>query len=256
MLEMSEKSREEAVKHFNETLDLMQKGKLEEALESLREAEKLAQKIKDGAILFHTLKIRGQLLQFLGMLEESLETYTFFLRTNEKLLEADSENKLYLNTLRMNLNNVGNLGNIFQREGNFQSSRQCYEVGLEICHKRLDFQPESEFYQMYAGNTLNNLGELLAGMSQTEKAKQAYEKALKMYDKLLENYPGDMEYLVDRVMTLNNLGTLFSERGQKEKAKDNFKKALRILEILSKKNPENKKIKRELSLTQEKFKAL
>jgi len=256
MLEIAEKLREEAVKHFNETLDLMQKGKPEEALESLRKAEKAAQEIKDGAILFHTLKVRGQLLQFLGRLEEAMETYTFSLRTSEKLLEADPENKLYLDTLRMNLNNIGNLGNIFQREGNFQFSKQCYEVGLEISQKRLNSQPENEFYQMYAGNTLNNLGELFAGMGQIEKAKEAYENALEMNEKLLKNYPGDMEYLSDRVMTLNNLGTLFSEKGQKEKAKENFKRALKILESLSKSDPENKKIKGEFNLTREKLEKL
>ena len=73
--------------------------------------------------MFHTLKVRGQLLQSLGRLEEALETYTFSLRTSEKLLETDPENKLYLDTLLMNLNNIGNLGNIFRRMGNFQSSQ-------------------------------------------------------------------------------------------------------------------------------------
>jgi len=254
--ETPEQLREEAVKYFNETLDLMQKGRYEEALESLQAAEKAAQTAKDGAILFHTLKVRGQLLQSLGRLEEALETYTFSLRTNEKLLSKDPENKLYFETLLMNLNNIGNLGNIFQRMDNFQSSQKCYEIGLEICQKRLDARPESEFYQMYAGNTLNNLGELLAGTGKTEEAKENYEKALKIYEKLLKSYPENIEYPSDAAMTLNNLGTLFSEKGQKEQAKENFKKALEILETLSKKDPENKKLKEELSRTREKLEAL
>ena len=252
----AEKLREEAVKYFNETLDLMQKGRIEEALESLQTAEKIAQEAKDGAILFHTLKVRGQLMQSLGRLEEALETYTFSLRTCEKLLSTDPENKLYLDTLLMNLNNIGNLGNIFQRAGNFQSSQKCYEIGLEICRKRLDARPESEFYLMYAGNTLNNLGELLAGMGQTEEAEEKYEKALKIQEKLLKSYPENTEYLSDAAMILNNLGTLFSEKGQKEEAKENFKKAFEILETLSKKDPENKKLKEELSLTREKLESL
>ena len=185
----AEKLREEAVKYFNETLDLMQKGRIEEALESLQTAEKIAQEAKDGAILFHTLKVRGQLMQSLHRFEEALETYTFSLRTCEKLLSTDPENKLYLDTLLMNLNNIGNLGNIFQRAGNFQSSQKCYEIGLEICRKRLDARPESEFYLMYAGNTLNNLGELLAGIGQTEEAEEKYEKALKIQEKLLQKLP-------------------------------------------------------------------
>jgi tetratricopeptide (TPR) repeat protein len=188
-----------------------------------------------------------------GRLEEALETYAFSLRTSEKLLSEDSENRLYIDTLRLNLNNIGNLGNIFQRMGNFTSSRQCYEIGLEICQKRLESRPENEFYQMYAGNTLNNLGELLFKMGHVEEAKEKYEKALKIYEKLVKNYPKDMEYLSDKEMTLNNLGILFSEKGQKDEAKQNFKEALNLLEILSKKDPNNKKLKEKISLTREKL---
>jgi tetratricopeptide (TPR) repeat protein len=255
MPEKPEKLREEAVKYFNETVDLIQKGKPEESLESLQKAEKAAQEAKDGAILFHTLKVRGQILHSVGRLEEALETYAFSLRTSEKLLSEDPENKLYLDTIRLNLNNIGNLGNIFQRMGNFTFSRQCYEIGLEICQKRLESRPENEFYQMYAGNTLNNLGELLFTMGHVEEAKEKYEKALKIYEKLIKNYPSNAEYLSDKEMTLNNLGILFYEKGQKEEAKQNFREALKLLEILSKKDPNNKKLKEKVNLTREKLEA-
>jgi tetratricopeptide (TPR) repeat protein len=256
MPETPEKLREEAVKSFNETLSLMQKGKSEEALESLRNAEKAAHEAKDGAILFHTLKVRGQLLQSLGRLEEALETYTFSLITSEKLLSGDPENKLYIDSLHMNLNNIGNLGNIFQRMGDFTSSQQCYEIGIEISRKQLDFHPENKFYRMYAGNTQNNLGELLFTMGQAEEAKEQYEKALKTYTLLLKNSPDNPEYLSDTAMTLNNLGTLFSEKGQKAEAKENLEKALEILKNLSKKDPGNEKLKKEISLTRKKLEAI
>ncbi|HWR25985.1 MAG TPA: tetratricopeptide repeat protein [Methanosarcina sp.] len=256
MCETPEQLREAAVKYFNESLDLMQAKKYEEAFESLLKAEKAAQEIKDGVILFHTLKVRGQLLQSLNRFEEALETYAFSLKTNEELLENDPDNELYLDTLRMNLNNIGNLGNIFQRMNNFQASQKCYEIGIEISQKRLDFQPENEFYQMYSGNTLNNLGELFFKAEKIDKARENYEKALKVYEKLLKTYPQNMEYLSDTAMTLNNLGTLFFEKGQKDEAKENFKKALETMEILSEKDPENRKLKEDINLTLEKLKKL
>lgn len=252
----TEKLREEAVTCFNKTLDLMKEGEVEKALESLQRAEKIAQEIKDGAILFHTLKARGQLLQALGRFEEALEIYTFSLRMNEKLLEIYPENKLYLDTLHMNLNNIGNLGNLFQKEGKIQSSQQAYETGLEISQKRLNHEPEHEFYQIYTGNTLDNLGELLSKIGQTAKAKESYEKALQIYENLLKKHPENTEYLSDASMTLNNLGILFSEAGQKEEAKDSFKKELEILESLSKKDPENKVFKQEIILVKEKLKTI
>lgn len=253
MPENSEKLKQEAVKHFNRTIDLMQEGKPEESLEYLQKAESAAQEAKSGAILFHTLKARGQILQALGRLEEAMETYVFSLRTSYKLLSEDPENELYIDTIRHNLNNIGNLGNIFQREDNFIFSRQCYEIGLEICQNLLDSYPENDFYQMYIGNTLNNLGELLFIMGQIEEAREKYEKALKIYEKLLQKHPEDAEYLSDKEMTLNNLGILLSQNRQKEEAKKNFKEALEILEVLSKKDPRDQKLKEEIVLRREKF---
>jgi tetratricopeptide (TPR) repeat protein len=241
-----EKLRKEAIKFFNESIDLMQKDEPERALESLSKAEKIAQELKDGAILFHTLKVRGQLLQVLDRYEEALETYTFSLRINEKYLEIYPENKLYLDTLHMNLNNVGNLGNFFQKEEKLQLSKQCYEIGLEISRKRLEFEPENEFYQMYTGNTLNNLGELLVQMGQTDAAKENYNKALEIYENLLKIDPENLEYLSDAVMTLNNLGSLFFENGQRGEGEKSFKRAVEILELLNKKEPENKNFEAEI----------
>ena len=253
MPEKPDRLREEAVKHFNRTIDLMQEGKPEESLEALQKAENAAQEAKSDAILFHTLKARGQILQSLGRLEEALDTYVFSLKISYKSLLEDPANELYTDTIRLNLNNIGNLGNIFQRAGNFILSKQCYETGLEICQKLLDSHPENTFYQMYAGNTLNNLGELLFSKGQLEEAEEKYEKALEIYEKLLQKYPEDTEYLSDKEMTLNNLGILFSQKGQKEAAKKNFKESLEILEILSKKDPRDQKLKEEIALRRKKL---
>lgn len=253
MPEKPDRLREEAVKHFNRTIDLMQEGKPEESLEALQKAENAAQEAKSEAILFHTLKARGQILQSLGRLEEALDTYVFSLKISYKSLLEDPANELYTDTIRLNLNNIGNLGNIFQRAGNFILSKQCYETGLEICQKLLDSHPENTFYQMYTGNTLNNLGELLFSKGQLEEAEEKYEKALEIYEKLLQNYPEDTEYLSDKEMTLNNLGILFSQKEQKEAAKKNFKESLEILEILSKKDPRDQKLKEEIALRRKKL---
>jgi tetratricopeptide (TPR) repeat protein len=251
MTETSEQLTEKAAKRFNESLQLVQEGKLEEALESLKETEKIAREAENDAVLLHALKSKSQILETLGRLDEALETYTFALKINEGLLETDPKNDLYLTLFQINLNNIGNLGNLFRKTGNFQASKQSYETGLEFCQKRVKYQPQSNYNQMYCGNTFNNLGELLAGMGQNEEAKENYEKSLDISEKLLTDFPGDFEYLSDKVMTLNNLGTLLSEEGKKAEARENFEKALKILEGLSKNFPENQRIKEELSLTQE-----
>jgi tetratricopeptide (TPR) repeat protein len=256
MTEMSDQLTEKASKHFNESMRLVQAGKLEEALESLEEAEKIAHEADYDVVLLHTLKSKGQVLESLGRLDEALETYTSALKINEELLEKDPTNDFYTVIFQTNMNNIGNLGNLLRQEGKFQASKKCYETGLETCQKRLKYQPQSNYYQMYCGNTHNNLGELLAGMGQTEEAKENYEKSLKITDKLLIDFPGDFEYLSDKVMTLNNLGILFSEQGKKEEAKEYFEKALKILEGLHKDFPNNERVKEELNLTRERLERL
>ena len=114
MPEKPDRLREEAVKHFNRTIDLMQEGKPEESLEALQKAENAAQEAKSDAILFHTLKARGQILQSLGRLEEALDTYVFSLKISYKLLSEDPGNELYKDTIRLNLNNIGNSATFFR----------------------------------------------------------------------------------------------------------------------------------------------
>jgi len=256
MTETSDQFTEKAARLMNESLHLVQSGKLGEALKSLQEAERIAREADYDVVLLHALKSEGQILETLGRLDEAQETYTYALRTTEELLETDPTNDFYTDILQANMSNIGNLGNLLRQKGKFQESRQCYEIGLEICQKRLKYQPQSDYYQMYCANTYNNLGELLAGMGQTEAAKESYEKSLKITEKLLIDFPGDFEYLSDKVMTLNNLGILFSEQGQKEGAKENFEKSLKILEGLHKDFPNNEKVKEELNLTHERLKAL
>jgi hypothetical protein len=57
-------------------------------------------------------------------------------------------------------------------------------------------------------------------------------------------------------ITLNNLAILLLEKEQKKEAKEKFKNALEILEPMSVKNPDNKKLNEELSLTREKLEVL
>jgi len=256
MTETADQLTEKAARRFNESLRLVQEGKLEEALESLQEAEKIAREADYDVVLLHALKSKGQVLESLDRFDEAQETYIFALKTTEELLETDPKNEFYTVLLQTNMNNIGNLGNLLRQKGNFQASKQCYEIGLEICQKRLKYQPQNDYFRMYCGNTYNNLGELQAGMGQTEEAKENYEKALNISENLLKDFPGDFEYLSDKVMTLNNLGILLSEGGQKEDAKENFEKALKTLEGLNKDFPNNEKVKEELSLTRKRLEGL
>ncbi len=122
---MSESLRDSAVRSFSkESLDLMQKGKPEEALKELEKAEESAQKAEANDIFLYVQTIKGHLMQTLGAYEEALKIHTFSLKATEELLSTDSDNELYQSILQMNLDAIGTLGNLFYNMGRFLQDKK------------------------------------------------------------------------------------------------------------------------------------
>ncbi len=249
MSESSEQLREEAGKNLQETLNLMQNGQLEEALEFLQKAEEAAQKAEANETLFYALSIKGQLMQMLGRYEEALKFYSIASNASVKLLSKYPRNKHCLSNIQMNLYNIGNLGNLFFNKGRFLKAKNCYEKGLSISQKYLESHCEEEFHQSYLGWILSSLGELLRNMGRGEEANEKYEKAFEFHEKLLKADSENMEYLSDFGVTISNFGTLLYDMGKIEEAKKKYEKALDIQRKLHEMDPENEKYQLDLGAT-------
>lgn len=236
---MSRHLRDLAERHYKKALSLMQKGKTEEALKTLVIAEEIAQKTEAFDILLPIMNIKGELLLSLGSLDEVLRVCGFASNFFSDILSKDPEDEFCKQSLQMNLNNIGTVGNFYGNAGRFPQAKNAYETGLGISLKLLHSLPQNEFLQNYTGGMLNNLGSLLSYMGQIEEAKAKYEKALENYEKLLKNDLENAVYQSNVAMTFNNLGNLFLTLGRIKEAKKKYEKTLEIRKKLLMGDPEN-----------------
>jgi tetratricopeptide (TPR) repeat protein len=236
---MSRHLQDSVDRQIKKTYSLIEKGKYSEALRELEKAEETAKQVKADEVFLHVQTIKGQLMCNLGAYEEALKIISFTLKTSEELLSTDSNNKLYQSIFHMNLDSIGTLGILFNKNGCFFQAENCYELHLSISLKLLKKDPENVTHQSGAAKTLNNLSMLLPDMDRIEEAKDMSEKALDIYEKILKRDPENVTYQLDVAMGFQNLGRLLSEMERVEEAKDMSEKALNIYEKLLNKDPEN-----------------
>jgi tetratricopeptide (TPR) repeat protein len=232
---MSKSLRDSAGRSIKKTLLLMEKGKQEEALKELENAEEAAKLLlKDPENEFFQANLQmnfnnvfniGYFLQITGRFPQAQNFYELSFLISHKLLETDPENVAYQSNVGTTLNNLGIL---LSNMGRIEEAKQRYEKALEMRQKLLENDPENVAYQSNVAMTLNNLGILLSDMGRIDDAKERYEKALEMRQKLLETDPENVAYQSNVAMTLNNLGNLLSDMGRIEEAKERYEETLGI----------------------------
>ena len=176
----------------------------------------------------------------------------------QKVLEIDPNHLAALN----------NLGNIFQKFGEYQKAEDCFEKVIEInpdhldahnslvvifislreyqkaqsfCKKVIEINPNHE-------NTNNNLGVIFVNLKEYQKAKDCFEKVIEInpnhanahnnlgvlllregnIKKAKSCHEKAIELKPDYADAHNNLGIIFQELGEHQKAVSHCKKAIEI----------------------------
>jgi tetratricopeptide (TPR) repeat protein len=220
---MSRLLRDLAERHVKKIIQLMQKGKPEEALKELEIAEKYAKKEKANDIYLNVQTIKGNIMQVLGAYEEAFKIHVLSLKAIEESLFKDPANDFYQSICQANIEAIGTLSDLFHSTGHFLQAKSCCELSLSIYTKFLDNEPENVEYQLSVAVTLNNLGNLLGDMGQTEEAKNKFESTLKIHEKLYQTHPKNLEYQSNVGTTLNNLGFLLMKMGCSKKQNKGMK---------------------------------
>jgi len=237
---MSRHLKDIAERNLQTASQLMQKGTHCEALKFIQKAEEIALRLKDDDnILIRVLTIKGQLKQATETYEEAMKIYISVIRKIEENLSNEPENEFYINTIKMNILNIGNLGLIFSNKGLLSLSKSCCELNLEISQKMLNLYPEDDVYQGFLGHSLLNFGSVLADMGQFEDSKEKSEDALNRYKKLLKKYPDERRYRSFIGTIVGNLGNVLKDMGRLDEAMNRYKESLYIREKLLRNDPEN-----------------
>src|SRR5690606_31882895 len=129
---MSESLRDSAENHLIEALELMHKDQIQEALKTLGKAEEAAYQAKANDISLYVQTLKGHLMQTIGAYDEALKIHSLALIAAEELLSKNPDSESYQSILQMNLDAIGNLGNLFYNMGRFPQTKNCYELHLSI----------------------------------------------------------------------------------------------------------------------------
>ena len=122
------------------------------------------------------------------------------------LLPLDKWHPGRLQSLRITIH----LGQVYERLGELEEARKCYEEALQTSREIGEREGESA--------ALNNLGSVNIDLGKMEEARGHLEEAIEISREL-----GDRKAEGRR---LNNLGELFASLGKKDKARECFEEAL------------------------------
>lgn len=206
-----ERRLEEARKFHNDSINLYDSGKYDEALNlaaralEIQEQESGADDIDVAATLSNLALIwlsKGDQKKAIQLLQRSLEI-------REKTFGT------YHHDVARTLHNLA-LAN--DSMDNYVEAIQLYEKAILIREKVLGTENAD------LSTSLGNLGSIYADLAEYDKAEQLLRRALEIKEKILSPTNKSIAY------TLNDLGNIFSAKGDEDKALEFYKRALEIRE--------------------------
>ena len=111
---------------------------------------------------------------------------------------------------------IGNMGVVYNKEGNYEKATECYEKQLQISLELNDKRSES----MVTGN----IGNIYYNQGNYEKANEYYQKQFRLAIEL-----GDKHGAISVAV---NTGNIFFSRGDYPKAAENYREGLKMAEEL------------------------
>jgi tetratricopeptide (TPR) repeat protein len=132
----------EAVDLSNKGIELMQQGRLKEAIDYFDKTLAIDPSFAE------ILSMKGMVLQTMGRLDEALECYTNAIDINPEILDA-----------------YNNMGIILKNQGKYKEAIECYDKALKVC-------PDVNAWQ--------NKGNAYYLMGKSEIALKCFEEVLKL----------------------------------------------------------------------------
>ena len=203
----------EAIEKFQEALDIseegsgrlmgrmaeayQQMGEYEKALETVKNAEKIADISEKGRLMI----LEGSILYRKGEYDHAMEVLERALR----FLEEHGNERDMASAIR-------SIGNIHYARGEYEKAMEYYQRSLSVSGEDLPGKAMS----------FNNLGVVNVKLGNYDEAAEYFKQALKIRERT-----GDQWGIA---MFLSNLGVVHSESGDYEKAMHYFQRSLKIRE--------------------------
>jgi CHAT domain-containing protein/Tfp pilus assembly protein PilF len=232
---------EKAVQLINKTAKLYDRGKYQEALETLSNAEKEASlredKLKIAEILFkggfalqekklfetalsyyeHSLEINKKLANNPGLINDYSyigKTYTDLGKYEEGIKSFEDALKIQqeINDKAGTAHNLNNVANLYSYLGDYHESIRLLNQALSISKGIRD--------STQTAKTLVNLGTIYLRLRNYEKSIAYLEQAIRVSDESKEE--------AQKAIALNLVGVVYRYQGNYDKALENYQRALEI----------------------------
>ncbi|MDY6804272.1 MAG: tetratricopeptide repeat protein [Cyanobacteriota bacterium] len=199
--ETREDRKKEVVRLNNEGLQLLNTGRVREALENFQQALVIVREIGD-------LQGEGVILNNIGLAYDNLSNYDRALEFYEEALPIlrEVEDRLEEG------NTLSNIGLVYRHLSEYDKALDYYQQALEIRREVDD--------RLGEGTTLNNIGSVYYHQGQYQQALQKLQQALDIRREV-----GDR---AGQGATLNNIGAVYKSQGEYNQALQKFQQALEI----------------------------
>lgn len=173
---MSKRARDMAFRQFNKGVSLIEKGKLEDALDILKQAEEQSRNAESPQIQVAVLQTYADLLFSQGKKEEALERYT------EVAGIIENEPDHMLPEQRANM--FSNMALALENAGRKVEASDRYAIAAQNYRDLVQKNPSNLSHISNMVSTLNNMGALFAETGKYTKAFDAFEEALELQDEI------------------------------------------------------------------------
>jgi serine/threonine protein kinase len=198
--------------HNNRGNLLRDTGRLDEAVEAYRQAQKLFAELADPAPddregLAGSRNNLGMVLHALGRLPEAEETYRHALDGFTALTREFPQVPRYQHALA---GSRANLANLLRDTGRPQEAQGLYEQALAAWQKLRSDAPGMPVFMQAQAAAHSGFGILLAARGNTRAAEHAQRQALLLRERLAQDYPSVPAYRQALAASHQNLGRLLA----------------------------------------------
>lgn len=217
-----------------------------------REVAAQPKSLEQTRALSSTINAMGRASAKLGRLDEAAESFREAERLREDLIAQTTNADDKFDLIRLHANCRMNLGVVDRQRKNFDEAQRLYEMAQSQREKTLPQKPKDRAMRRDLAKGFHNLANLAIDRGDAENLKANISKAIELLEKLvLENARDlDDQYFLSLCYRLrgDHFADLIPTDPQMlPTAQDDYSQALRVVQKLSDLNPSVQKYQRELA---------
>ena len=217
-----------------------------------REVAAQPKSLEQTRALSSTINAMGRASAKLGRLDEAAESFREAERLREGLIAQTTNVDDKFDLIRLHANCRMNLGVVERQRKNFDEAQRLYEMAQTQREKTLPQKPKDRAMRRDLAKGFHNLANLAIDRGDAENLKVTIGKAIELLEKLVQEKARDLDDQYFLSLCYRLRGDHFADLIPADPqmlpaAQDDYSQALRVVQKLSELNPSVQKYQRELA---------